>query len=338
MAKQEIKIPEDQLDALILECSKALADEVKQMNLTKAESDDAPSEESEGSSGPAKAAPKDKQAPSKAPSAPAEKESAPASASAPEAPPAEAAPEAPEAAPEAPSADEAAAAAPGTPEHEQGEIEPATTVEELQAEYMNLDPEALKMHFLAAKAALVAAMGADQSQADAPMAPPAPAPEAPLAMAEKSASEASKEASSASASSMDKKEMSAEKSSASSSEESSSKSSSSMAKSEKDVKIEELEAQLKLQTEEVAKLAQVLETPIRKSIKNISDLKFIEKTDANKAPVQMTTAQAKAKLTEKLRDGKLSKSDKELFMKFSCGSIDISKVEHLLTETAPVGK
>jgi hypothetical protein len=112
----------------------------------------------------------------------------------------------------------------------------------------------------------------------------------------------------------------------------------SMSKSEKDLKIEELEAQLKLQTEEVAKLAQVLETPIRKSVKSVSDLRFIDKTETDKKAAPLTKSEVKDKLMGKIREGKLSKSDKELVAKYTCGVVDLSKIEHLLADTAQAGK
>lgn len=97
-------------------------------------------------------------------------------------------PPAPEASPEAsadapPAGDESApapeASAEGSPEGDPA-ADAGLTPEALQAEYAKLPPEELKMHFLAAKAALMAVMGSDDGQAPPeasapPAAPPAAA-------------------------------------------------------------------------------------------------------------------------------------------------------------------
>lgn len=188
-----------------------------------------------------------------------------------------------------------------------GQDQGPQTVEELQPLYMQMgqaNPELLKAHMLACQGALTALMGADQGapppgpEASAPpMAPPAapPGPPAPMAMSEKK-----------------------------------------LGKSEADFKVEALEKELKSQTDELAKLAKVMEvvlTPIRKSVKGVSDLKFINRTEEVKpSPVaKMTKSEINGVLREKIREGKLSKKDKDLVLEFSSSqSFDTTKIEHLL--------
>lgn len=207
----------------------------------------------------------------------------------------------------------------GAPGEEQGDIAPAPTVEALQSEYAKLDPEALKMHYLACKAQLMASMGQDQGQgappeASAPMAPPPAAPPgaAPMAMGE-----------------MKGKQMPGSPGSGGK-----------LGKSEDQLKIENLEKQLKGQGDEMLKLAAVmtkLSTPIRKSVKGISDLQYIARSeDAPKASLaaSMTEKEIKAKLCEKVREGKLTKSEKDLVGKYTVGSVKFSEIEHLLAHPA----
>ncbi len=82
------------------------------------------------------------------------------------------------------------------------------------------------------------------------------------------------------------------------------------------------------------KLAEVVAKPIRKSIKGLSDLKFIERSEEVKGPAaaSLTKAEVTAKLREKVREGKLSKSDKDLVSKYTVGGVDVSKIEHLLAD------
>lgn len=307
----KIEIEKDQLDAIVAEVGNELVSMLKseQSALAKAADEDAPAEESEGSSGPA--------------SPPPAEDSAPVDeGSAPEAPPAEGS---------APPAADAAAAPEGSPEHEAGEIEPAPTVEQLQAEYAKLPPEDLKMHYLAAKSALMAAMGAEQG-APAPGAPPAapPAPPAP-------------EASAPAAPPMGKKEVKLSDNNGGDEEAPATlnhkpgEAGAKLGKSEDTAKIEKLEKQLSEQTEAVAQLAkafQVVTTPIRKSVKGVSDLKFVARTEEPKAaPVQnLTKKEVTARLRDKVREGKLSKSDRELVSQYTCGVVDVTKIEHLLAD------
>lgn len=264
---------------------------------------DEPDETSEGSSGPA--APPEDTAPEA--SAPADEGSAP--------PEAEASPEAsaPEGAPTAP--------ADGTPD-EAGEIHPAPTVEQLQAEFEALPDDQLRMMYLAAKGALASRMGAAggagaEMSAPAGGPPPAAPPAGPPAMKSEAKVVASPKASGGK-----------------------------ITKAELDPRIDLLQKQLnatqetlKAQDTALMGLAKTLATPIRKSVKGISDLQWINRdADAPKAPQQdvraLTKAEQKARLRERVRElgvaGKLTKSDRELVVAFDMGHVDVSKVEHLI--------
>lgn len=310
----QIKFEKAKLDELLASVGNELTDLLKSdaAALAKSAVDDAPGEASEGSGPPTE--PDEETADA----------SAPAEASAPDegaAPPMDGAPEVSE-------SQAAAAAQPdGAPGHEAGEIEPAPTVEALQAEYAKLDPEALKMHYLAAKSALVAAMGAEQSaapgpEASAPPAAPAPPAAAPMAPEQSGAPMAMGELKAGKAMDLSDGGIGGEISKGK------------MGKSESDLKVEALEKQLEEQNLALLQLAEVVATPIRKSVKGLSDLKFIERTEEPKttSAAKMTKAEVTATLREKVRGGKLSKSDKELVSKYYAGSVDATKLEHLLAD------
>jgi hypothetical protein len=286
-----MKYTQKQLDEALTLISSELTEMLKADGLAKGAKDDAPAEESSGSAPPADPAGGDGDADDAPPAAPPE---------ASEAPPAAAAEG--EAPPDAP---------PGPPEGEGGAPDDgggqAWTVEQLTEQYSQLPPEELKKHFLACKAALMQIMGQDQGQpppapeASAPP-PPAgpPAGGAPMAMSEKKTPE--------------KK----------------------LQKSESDVKVEALEKQLEAQSAELLKLVKVVEvmtSPVRKSIKGVSDLKFIERTATPEKPSpaqSLTKAEVTSILREKVREGKLTKSEKDLVAKYTVGAVDVSKIEHLL--------
>jgi hypothetical protein len=297
----EIIIDKDQIDAVFAEVQTELAKSlnIESALLSKADKD-APAEESEGSGEPASPPPDD--------SAP-DEGSAPPPADEGSAPPMDegSAPPPPDA-----SAPDAGAA----PE---GDIAPAPTIEQLQAEYMQLPPEQLKMHFLACKAAAMASMGQDQGSppAASPAAPPAPAPAAPAPMA------------------MSGKVYSSPGNGGKTK----------LGKSEAEVKIESLEKELKLQKDEaqlqsdalmkmVAAVDAKLSTPIRKAVTGVSDLRFIQRTETDdkgeKKP--LTKSEVSEKLKSKIREGKLSKSDKDLVESYTVGAVDVTKIAHLLTD------
>jgi hypothetical protein len=314
----EFNINESALDAVLAEVTGEIAemlrkDEAALMKAAEEKSpeDDAPAEASEGSSGPSEGPPSEESA------------GPPAEAAPPMAPEGSAPPEA------APPGQEAM----GAPE--EGAIEPAPTVEQLQAEYSQLDPEALKMHYLACKAAIMSQMGGGP-EASAPAAAP-PAPPAPPAAAP------GLEASAAPAL---KGELSAGKQIDNNGEANGGKlKGGSMKKSETDAEIESLKAQLAAQGEQLKKgeaamlqLAEFVAKPLRKSVKGLSDLQFIPKdADAEKkgAAASLSKAEVMVKLREKARsDAKLTKSDRDLINQYAVGAVDLSKIEHLLADAA----
>lgn len=316
ITKNENPISAEILDQMMAEVTAEVAEFLQQDAgaLRKAiDGDDAADDESEGSEGPA-ASPEESSAPE---------------ASADEAPGAEASmgDEAP--ADDSPMMDEASAAPEGSAAHEGGEIEPAPTVEGLQAEYMKLDPEALKMHYLACKSALMASMGEGQPDMGAgpdasagappPAAPPAaPEASAPMAMGEMSAG----------------KEISNTDGNGGEVEKGK------MGKSEgfaaKDAEIASLREQLKKNEEAVLELAMQLTKPLRKSVKGLSELAFIPKDAPEKKSKVETLSKSEivSKLREKSRTEGLKKSDRDLINKFTCGveGVTVKDIEHLLTE------
>lgn len=310
----QIKFEKEKLDALLVEVGNELAEMVKaESELAKSATDDAPAEESEGSSGPTEP---DGDTGGEAPMGGAPEAAPPEATAAPEAPP---------------SPEQSGAPAPDAAPGAEQAIEPAPTVEELQAEYSKLDPEALKMHYLACKSALMMIMGADQGagpEASAPAAPPAAPPMAP-------------EASPAAPPPAMKAEMKIGKAkdaplgtADSNGGEVKEGGSMKIVKSEKDVEIESLRKQLDAQNDALLKLAEIVAKPIRKSVKGVSDLKFVERTEEPKAPVAatLTKAEINQKLRDKVREGKLSKSDKDLVSKYMAKAVDITKIEHLLAD------
>ncbi len=281
------KYTQAQLDEALTSVTAELTEMLQADSLAKGAKEDAPAEESEGSAPAA--------APEESPAEESAEASAPPEGSA---PPMEGSPEGsapPEASP--PGAPPGAEGSPGG--------EPQETVESLTQKYAAMgqqDPEALKMHFLAAKGAITALMGADQSAPPAappapPAAPPGPPPAgsaAPMAMSEKK-----------------------------------------LTKSEAEVKLEGLEKQLKDQNQEMLNLVEVvkkLTTPIRKSIKGVSDMKFVARTEEKKVSpaATLTKSEITKLLREKVRDGNLSKSDRSLVSQYAVGGVDVSKIEHLL--------
>lgn len=301
------KINEDVLDQLLVEVTDEIAGYLRkdEAALRKAVGDEgppAPDEESEGSEGPSAPA---------ASAGPPDEGSAPPEASAP--------------APDAAMAPEASAPDAGmAPQGDQQAIEPAPSVEALMGEYQKLDPEALKMHYLACKQALMMTMGAGP-EASAPQGPP-PGPQGAPAPAP---------APEASAPPMQMGEMSAGKSidlsdGANGGEVKGGK----LGKSEKDIEIEMLKAKLAKNDEQILELAMKLTAPIRKSVKGLSDLAFIAKEGAGAtSPVaSLSKSEIIAKLREKSRDGSLKKSDREKINDFTLGAagVTVKDIEHLL--------
>jgi hypothetical protein len=70
----------------------------------------------------------------------------------------------------------------------------------------------------------------------------------------------------------------------------------------------------------------VLEAPLRKSVQFAADHTIPVVVDTSK----MSREQMRAKLSEKLQAGTLSKSDKDLMIKFDTGEVKADKIAHLL--------
>lgn len=213
------------------------------------------------------------------------------------------APDASASAPPAP----AASADPSAPAD--GADEGPMDVESLTSKYSTLEESDLKMHYLAAKAALMQKM---QSAAPAPGASPAPAasaPPAPPAAAPAGPPPAMKAEIAASPGNGGK-----------------------MAKSEQSevalakAQVEQLSQQFNVLVRAVELLAQ----PRRKAVTDMSEVAFLGKSEEPSTKPQLTREQALAKLKTKASDQSLSKSDRTLINKYSVGSVDVSQIAHLL--------
>jgi hypothetical protein len=69
----------------------------------------------------------------------------------------------------------------------------------------------------------------------------------------------------------------------------------------------------------------IVESPMRKSIAFAADL-----PKAGPDVTQMSREQVRAKLSEKIKAGTLTKSEKDLVINFDTGKVDASAVAHLL--------
>lgn len=202
----------------------------------------------------------------------------------------------------------------GDPAAEQGATDPAA----LEAEYSQLPPEELKVHYMAVKSALFKLMGAGPDAGAGPegSAPPAPAPAGPPPGGP------------APAPAM-KGEMSAGKQ-VSPSPGNGGK----LGKSEtaRDEALEQLKAELKKNEEHINLLATALDkaltTPLRKAVTTVA---HVPKGEEDKSTaLSLSKSEIAEKLSEKARDPKLAKSDRDLINKFYVGAVDVVKLQHLL--------
>lgn len=252
------------------------------------------------------------------------------------------APEAPsaggEAPPAAPSPEGAAPspeAAPADPAADAGPVDPAA----LEQEYAKLPPEELKAHYLAAKAALFAVMGAGGPDAGgapgapgagappagpdagaamappdagaAPMGPPGAAPAAPP-MAPPSAGPGPDE--------MPPPAMKAE---VKVSQAGNGGQKAAVAKSED--KVAELEATVE---KLVKSLQKIVGQPMQKAVTGEN---YVPKTGDEPAPAKkLSKAEVNAKLNEATRNPSLKKSDRDLVNRYYEGEVSIDAIEHLL--------
>ena len=220
-----------------------------------------------------------------------------------------------------------------------GEISPAPSIEALQAEYEELDDDDLHNHYLACKGAILARMGADEESAEdeemleAPEAPEA-APAMDAAPPEAAPAPAMEKADLPMSPSPEPKEplkapaavpvpvMKAE-----------------MKKSEAAIEIELLKSQLaeaqarsSKQEEAMTKLVDTLQTPMRKSIRGVSELAFIPKSEMTNNAPKLSKDKAIEKLREKARSEDLKKSDRSLINSYCMGNVKYEDIAHLLTD------
>lgn len=280
-----MKLKDSELKAILAEVQadldKSLDLEVKKLSKAAGE-DEMPAEEPEMSAAPAEETPGEDHAPAE--ETPGEEASAPAD-------------EAPMG--DEPPADEASAPADAAPEDPAAAdgAEGAMSPEELEAEYAKLDPETLKMHYLAAKAALFAAMGGGAGgapEASAPAAPPAAPPAAGPGMEASAPPPAMK----------------------------SEKADASLSKAEK-AELETLREQVKLQE----RLFDLLNAPARKAVTTAD---FVAKSEEKAEQRVLSKSEVAAKLKTVTADAKLAKSDRELVNGYMLGTVSIEKIEHLL--------
>lgn len=304
-------IPNDQeLMSILDELENDLGEYLESTKLAKAREEDG-SAPADSASPEASAEPSADAPPASAePSAPAPDASA---APSPEAPPAS-----PEAAPEDPAAD-------------QGPIDPAA----LEAEYAKLPPEELKAHYLAAKAALFAVMGAgagpDAGASAPPAGPEGAAPAGPSAPpAGPSAPPAGPPAGPEGAPPMDpnmalKSEVPAGKNVEGVSQSGNGGQKATVAKSEDDQKVKQL-------TESVERLQKALVKIVGQPLqKAVTAQTYVPKTgDVLVEKKNLSKAEVTAKLSEVTRREDLKKSDRALVNRYYEGSVGLEAIEHLL--------
>lgn len=199
----------------------------------------------------------------------------------------------------------------------------------LQDEYSKLgaqDPEALKNHYLACKAALFALMGAGADASAppagaapgsaAPPAPPAASPAPPVASPSPDAPPAMKSEKSAGGMPTTTEEANGGKG---------------MMKSEND-QIKNLTEKLAKQEEAMGALlsvvTSVVETPVRKAITSVAHLAKTEEVAKNDVS-KLSREEVKASL-RRAAEKPLKKSDRELINSFDLGHIGVEKIAHLI--------
>lgn len=297
-----MKLKDSELNSILAEVEAELADLAKSegAKLAKAAGDEPDGDEASQGAPEASASAPDASAPeASAPDASAPEASASPDASASPVPEESTSAAAPDA-PMDPAADQSA-----------GPVDPAA----LKAEYSALDPESLKMHYMAAKAALFEMMGADGAGPDAgsptapdagsPAGPPVGPPDGPPAMkAEISASPANgnalKDQPPAFMASVKKSEAEAK------------------------AKIHDLENQVELLTKAVET---VLTKPMRKAVTSVA---FLSKPEHQEPPKPASKADIQAKIRNALHGGKLTKSEKTQLFSFTLGNATLESIQDLL--------
>lgn len=314
----EIVVKESDLQELLEEVRKDLSTLFKneKSDLAKAE----PEEDKEKESPAAEVAPKEempKDAPADAapPAAAADPVDDSALTAPDEVSPEASADAAPEALPETESpAEEAAEAADPA-------AEAAPSIEALQAEYEKLPEHELMMHLCAAHAACLARGGmviepaAEAQKEHEALGEPPPtlmsgAPAEPAAKGEVS--------------------MKAKEHGSDGSGDHGAKAGKGLKKSEADLKVEELTSKIADQEKALIELVNFVTTPVRKSVKNISDLQYLDRTEKEKKVY--TKAQVHDLLKEKTKNPDLKKSDRELINRYYDGNVPVEQLEHLLKD------
>lgn len=206
-----------------------------------------------------------------------------------------------------------------------------------------MPPDQQKVVYLAAKQALMAGMGAGAppAPAGAPPASPSPSPAAPppaspapLAMAEGSAG--------AKAPQNAKPGVMAPDGNGDAVLQSVHKAEAAVAEMQKMMKASEAEKEkLRKTVEEQGKsldlavkaVTLLTNTPIRKAVTAISEVKSLVKSQDEDGPRPMTKSEVNARLSEQIKSGKLEKKDRERIRRFyDNGSVDLTLIQHLLTE------
>ena len=212
----------------------------------------------------------------------------------------------------------------------------------LTAEYSQLDDQTLEMHYVACKAALMERLQGQSASASAGS-PPGSPPASPSPAASPSAPPGSPPASpSASAPPgpppdlTQKGEMKAGKQMSEHAAANGGKGSQ-MKKSEEVVALEAIVAEQGQMIEGLAKATELLlTTPQRKAVTSVA---YMAKTESDAAPstqatdvMKLTKSDINAKLSEKAKDAKLSKSDRTLINQFCVGTpgVGVDKIAHLL--------
>lgn len=101
-------------------------------------------------------------------------------------------------------------------------------------------------------------------------------------------------------------------------------------KSEREVRLEaELKKTQDLLNGLAALTTKIVERPVRKAVTALSQ---VAETKPKIDPSKLSKTEVIARLNEKTRNGELKKSDRELITSYCVGSVDVSKIAHLLTE------
>lgn len=245
--------------------------------------------------------------------------------------------------------------APADPGMDGGEA--PLSVDELKAEYAEMgsqDPEMLKMHYLAAKAALFEVMGADADPAGAPAdpgmdggmdaggppPPPAPAPAMKMELDSVAPTKAGAgedrlaDVAPTKAGKGEDRLKAVAPAKAEKAELKASPGNGGVAvatkKSESNEQLEALQKSYDDLVNTVGSLAALLTKPERKAVTTVN---AVAKPGAEKQEIKLTKSEAMAKLNEVAQNPRLSKNDRDLINSFCVGNVGLDKIEHLLRDS-----